>query len=697
MPPGGLCSSCPLPPTRSSIDAIGFKGLSDASESFRSIRPCPYSTGAIPARIRTGARNGVLHEMTTPACSLCDAPDVRPRRHLISDENGRAICQSCVESSVRAYQKGGVALAIPPSPQPPNQCALCAGDTSVGATYRSDHGSGLCQACVLKVSRTFLYDDVPPETFVQVSLHRCNLCGKAHDEVPLMITSPPHGAVCSVCVDVAKGAVAEWRAKESAEQVQAPPIPEDFDAYRELVKTFVQPGLLLRSSFAPQQQDILVDWLAPRPDGRPSATITGDEAAQLLPTFGVIRTFLRDALAPVFGIAKQRLRVREDAPLAPEEIAALLETAIPRLLTPLGAAGSGPALIESFLRRFAQRIRDGATLEVYDTLPVLFGPELRDPIFNEHAADPLRDGLLINSLIRPTLTRLKGRGLTAAVASGNRHFVFRIMIEGAERSRGPVKLPYRIAVFYSQVHATAFQVPYERPDLLRFLETAIAEHALSDRVRSSVLGPILPVIERTVANLPLDHPMPRPRIRLAAMLRAVEFLLPVLTDDEKTWFLCAFFNLELPGLPPPVQFAQGQTYVDWFLDAVKIPSRGNPVADSSFQRALRLRDSLFFGEKLSFLAIYYHAESLDARMRLSVPVERPVRLGAYNIPELPLPADLSSVMRLRASREDHMLAFLDTWLSKDLPQTLSGIMALYGPTSSMHHAPPSPETPISAH
>lgn len=613
--------------------------------------------------------------MTTPACSLCDAPEVRPRRHLTSDENGRTICQSCVEAGVRAYHKGGVSLTIPPAPAPPNQCALCAGDTSVGATYRSDLRRAVCQACVEKAVRAHVAGgvrlDVPAPP---LPLDRCALCGRIQENGVFFVTNPPLGSACGPCIEECMALVEERRGDIAFDEAASPDTPTTPAEVRNLVRRLVRPELPSEAEYSARQQEILVRWLTPSAGGGPAPSVSADEVAQLLPDYLRFREYIEERLAPVGARMKEQEREHHNRRLAPSDYAAMLEQAIPVFIRPLGAAGTGPALFGSFLSRLVEQVRNGGPHEVRDILPVLFAPELRSPEINGGAADPKSDGLFINSLVRPTLARLKASANAVSSHDGRPYFVH-LIIEGAERSKGPVKLPYRIAVLFSQSHGGTLASPSERPLLLRLLERALASDVLDGRVRVDALGPFAPIVENAIRAVALETRLTPGRLQLAATMLTLRALLALVTDDEKTDVLRTVLGLDVAGFPPPLSWMPGATFDDWFLDKVRIPPRDNPKADASFLRALRLRDSLLFHEKLLYLAAYSHSDP-DRRAELAGAIERPIRFGASATPAPSTPFDLTSTLNLRVSQPRDLLSIFSRYLSVNLKNEADALSAL---------------------
>ncbi len=472
--------------------------------------------------------------------------------------------------------------------------------------------------------------------------------------------------------------IEERRGDIALEEAGSPDAPTTPAEVRNLVRRLLRPELPPDLEYSARQQEILVRWLAPSTDGGPAPSITGDEVAELLPDYKRFRSYIEERLAPVGARLKDRERELANRRPTPADYADMLEAAIPVFLQPLGAAGTGPALFGSFLTRFAAQIRAGGPHEVRDLLPALFAAELRTPEINERAADPQSDGLFINSLVRPTLARLKANGPTALATHDGRRYFLQLLIEGAERSKGPVKLPYRIAVLFSQNHAETLATPSERPFLLHVLERVLATGILTDHVKNDALGGFAPLVESAVRSVAPGTLVAPHRLSLAATMLTLRALLAVLTDDEKTALIQAVLGLEVSGFPPPLSWRPGTTFDDWFLDKAQIASRPTTQADLSFRRALRLRDSLFFHEKLLYLAAYSHADPVH-RSELAGAIERPPRFGASATPPPAAPFALSTALELRVSRPSDFLSIYARYLSVHLEKEAIALAAFAPP------------------
>ena len=474
--------------------------------------------------------------------------------------------------------------------------------------------------------------------------------------------------------------VEERRGDLAHEGAAVPDAPSTPTEVRNLVRRLLRPELPPEVEYTARQQELLVRWLAPAADGGPAPSVTADEVAELLPDFKRFRAYIEDRLAPVGERMKERERAIADRRPTSTDYADMLESSIPVFLQPLGAAGTGPALFGSFLRRFAAQIRSGGPHEVHDLLPALFAAELRSPEINERAADPNSDGLFINSLIRPTLARLKANAPTAHASHEGRRYFLQLLIEGAERSRGPVKLPYRIALLFSQNHADTLATPSERPFLLHTLERALATGAVKEHVRVDALGAFAHLVEDAVRSVQPGTRVAPHRLSLAATMLALRALLAVLTDDEKTSVIRAVLGLEVAGFPPPLSWRPGTTFDDWFLEKVHISTSPDAKADASFRRALRLRDSLFFHEKLLYLAAYCSADPMR-RSELAGAIERPLRFGATATPLPSTPFDLSAALELRVSHPRDLLSIFSRYLAVHLEKEAAALAAFSDPAA----------------
>jgi hypothetical protein len=571
---------------------------------------------------------------------------------------------------------------------PKASCAVC-GRVPEGSTRHltNEHGRVLCQACVEEAVALFrsaglrFAGDAPPA--VVHAEGRCCLCGKPPNPDDAFVVNAPHGTACAACIDECHALVLERRAdiawEEDApddahldEAVARDGPPRTIEEVQAYLQQALRPGYFARARLSKRQREILLRTLLPLDDGTPGPAITGGELADLVPAVAAFRAYVGDRLKPLMVLVKEQERVAADAPLTPADRAAILCAATPGLLAPLGAAGTGPALLGSFLARLAARVETGEPAEVRDTLQALFAPEFRDPVINERAADPARDGLLVTSLVRPTLARIKAAETAVRVVHGGRTFLVRLVIESAERSHGPVKQPYRIAALVLQDHSASLAAPSERPRMLALLEHAITERGIAEALRTEPLAPFAPLIERAVASVAAERGVAPARLRLAAVSAVVGALLTILADDEKTWLITAVLGLSVRGLPPPRDWAPGQTFDDGFLSAVVIPSRGAPRDDATFLWALRLRDSLTFSEKVLLVTAYVLAPTVEARTALRMQVDRPVLAGPDSVPAPATPPDLASLLALRASSIVDLTLVFERWLTPALSRAFQG-------------------------
>ncbi|MEO6326504.1 MAG: hypothetical protein ABIQ65_17910 [Thermoanaerobaculia bacterium] len=346
----------------------------------------------------------------------------------------------------------------------------------------------------------------------------------------------------------------------------------------------------------------------------------------------------------------------DDRQLAAADKAALLRAATETLLSFLGA-GDARQVMLSFLARLAEQLERGELPTVTAVLPKLFAPELRNPTLNPNASDPEKDATLLTSLVRPTLSRIKATPVDARVSLRSRSYLVNLVLEGPEKSRGPVKLPYRISVqFRHDFSASLEQSPW-RPVLGRKLQQLLTSYDPSVVFPLDRLGRFGPAIRRAVELAGYSNDGERAVFMAVASMKLVELLLPVLSDEEKARFLG--FLLDLPLREGPVT----GRFQDWFIAAAEIADseEGDPFIEP-FKTCLRDTDALHFREKLFFLGFFHRLPPHhEERARLWATVRGGTHRNREHGADIQLPAavDVGEMVLARVDNIDDFVRVID--------------------------------------
>ena len=364
-------------------------------------------------------------------------------------------------------------------------------------------------------------------------------------------------------------------------------------------------------------------------------------------------TDIRDTRARILASGAQVLgdAVESDdvwtAGLTGRRLGVALRGCAPALLAPLGP-GAAQALMGAFLSRLAQRIQDGEPPELRGTLVDLFAPELRDPTINDSATDPTRDGALLSSLVRPTLSRLRQAATGARWGPIGHRRVLSLVIDGAERSRGPVRQEFRIAVLSFPEYGASVTLPLHRAWLLTLLREGIDRFHPAEHLRLSALAPLDRVVRRLLDDVK-DTQSPRcERLTLAAVFAVLSDVLPVLRDLEKASVLSAVFDL--PLAPRVTLLGAPRDLESWFLNAVLL--RAAPTdcfPPTTIISVLSSTRALTFAEKIVLAKLYDLArDDQEYRDRVSSCIDMLSFLGVLSVPA-PEGASLGETLARRVS------------------------------------------------
>ena len=262
-------------------------------------------------------------------------------------------------------------------------------------------------------------------------------------------------------------------------------------------------------------------------------------------------------------------------------------------------------LMRSFLDRLADRIanggKDGTTAE--DVLPKLFAPELRNVAWNSHADDPSQDMVLVTSLIRPTLSRLRATPVEALVGLRGRSYTVSLRLQGPEKSKGPVKVPFRITAQFRHDFSDSLGERSERTYWANALGRTLKRYDTAAVFPLDRLGEFGRCIRRAV-ELGSSYTSDADRTNLTTLttIKMLDLiLLPALSDEEKRRFLSYLLGIPTPPNPDPHSFA------DWFIEAAEIQDDDEWRAVTVLlKKRLIQAKGLSFGEKLFFLSVFHH-------------------------------------------------------------------------------------------
>lgn len=357
-------------------------------------------------------------------------------------------------------------------------------------------------------------------------------------------------------------------------------------------------------------------------------------------------------------------RGEPDLPLSPTECARVLRIAIVPLLRSLGP-GDARCLMASLLERIAAQVAAGQAAEVRGLLPEVFQPELRTPELNALAHDPSKDADLLDSLIRPTISRLRALQPSAFVRAADQTYRASLVLAGPERSRGPVRQPYRIALQLHPHRTDALGTFHYRTRLFPRILQIVSRQPGLDALPLSRFGPFGPIASRAVEIRGYADASERAVLRLRVAVALLDHVLPLLDFDEKACFLASLLDVSLRAGPDRPRFD------DWFLQAIVLATTEDdePFADAFLRMLLEL-DELSFAEKVAAIG-HYRRLPADDRDRGAFHLLLKSALSRAVVPDADLldvpPVDLESLLPERVL---HPEDFLRT-VGRDLERTIA--------------------------
>ncbi len=339
--------------------------------------------------------------------------------------------------------------------------------------------------------------------------------------------------------------------------------------------------------------------------------------------------------------------------LTAQDKAAILRGTIDTLVSPLGA-GVAREFVQSFLSRIAIQLDEGKGASLSGTLLELFEPELRNATLNEQAGDPSRDGEFIDSPVRPTFTRLRATPVEASLTLRGRRYVVNLVIQDPGKSKGPIRVPFRVSVQIRPDSSWSLGLSPEQVDLRVFLFEEYRRPEAQRVFQVDRLGRF-GLVAQVAAAPSLNDKTGWPALRLTfAVMRIIELLLPVLTDAEKAQLLSYVLDLPLAGAVPSKRFS------DWFIGAAQI--RDEPESQrltDAFKLELRRSSAYRFTEKLFLLGLYARLEpGSPDRFRFSHELSSAATLCPADHSGTPISPDRIDVEKLIRDRVENFDDFL---------------------------------------
>lgn len=293
------------------------------------------------------------------------------------------------------------------------------------------------------------------------------------------------------------------------------------------------------------------------------------------------------------------------AALSPTDHARLIRQATPPLLRCLGA-GDAERVFRAVLERLATQIEAGGETTLCGYLPDVFAPVLRDPLLNPHADAPAKDAAFLDSLVRPSISRLRAADPAVLVRVQSLAYRASLLLSGPERPRGPVRQTYRIGVQLHLHKTHALGASRYRERLTGQFLDLVAKAPYEDVLPLEKFGPLGALAARAVELRGYSSPGSRRALRLQGAFTLLRAILPLLHFEEKAAFLATLLGAEIHPCSGTRRFD------DWFLEAVAFP---DAPEDEFFDACLALvpmLDEFLFAERLAVLG---HLRQLPPRHR----------------------------------------------------------------------------------
>lgn len=293
------------------------------------------------------------------------------------------------------------------------------------------------------------------------------------------------------------------------------------------------------------------------------------------------------------------------AALSPTDHAHLIRQAAAPLLRCLGA-GDAERVFRAVLERLAAQIEAGGDTTLRGYLPDVFATVLRDPLLNPHADTPAKDAAFLDSLVRPSLSRLRAADPAVLVRAQGVAYRATLLLSGPERPRGPVRQTYRIGVQLHQHKTHALGTSRYRERLTVQFIDLVAKAPYEDVLPLERFGRLGALAARAVELRGYSSPGSRRAFRLQGAFTLLGAILPLLHFEEKAAFLASLLGAEIHPC------SGARRFDDWFLDAVAFPDLPEDEFFEACLEVLPMLDEFSFTERLAFLG---HLRQLPPRHR----------------------------------------------------------------------------------
>lgn len=295
--------------------------------------------------------------------------------------------------------------------------------------------------------------------------------------------------------------------------------------------------------------------------------------------------------------------VTADAALPRPDHATLIRLAITPLLRCLGP-GDGERVFRAVLERLAAQVEAGGDTSLRGYLSDIFAPVLRDPLLNPQADAPAKDADFLDSLVRPSISRLRSAAAAGFVRVHGVAYRASLLLSGPTRPRGPVRQTYRLGVQLHQHKTHALDTSRYRERLTEHFFRLVATAPYEDVLPLERFGPLGARVTRAVEICGYSSHGSRRILRLEGALMLLNALLPLLHFEEKAAFLADLVGAELRPCTTARRFD------DWFFDAVSYPPAPENEFFDACLRLLPMLDELSFAERLAILG---HLRQLPPR------------------------------------------------------------------------------------
>lgn len=286
--------------------------------------------------------------------------------------------------------------------------------------------------------------------------------------------------------------------------------------------------------------------------------------------------------------------VTADAALSPTDYAGLIRDAIEPLLRCLGP-GDASRVFRVVFERLAAQVEAGGATILQGFLPDLLAPVLRDPLLNPHAGTPAQDTVFLDSLVRPSLSRLRAASPSTLVRLRGMAYRACLLLSGPERPRGPVRQTYRIGVQLILHTTHALDTWRYRTRLMSLFLKLVGNAPYEDVLPLAAFGPLGAHVARAVEIRGYRSPGARRLHRLQGALTLLDRVLPLLHFEEKATFVAELLAADLAPR------ASAPRFDDWFFGAVAFPTLPEDDFLEACLALLPMLEELSFTERVAVL------------------------------------------------------------------------------------------------